>query len=427
MRRLWQLVRRFKTAQIQRFKRWLKHPFGAAIIFFIGAVVIGGVLLLVLSETHTTTTFRPETSYIAIVKHDGETQTVPTNEPTVRALLRKMKIAVGAHDRVEPSLNTPIAEDYFRINIYRAEPVTITDGTTTYTAYSAAGTPRSVVTEAGIPLYSEDQVTAQPAEDLVSEDSLGEHITIDRAIPVTLNIYGDELPIRTHASTVAMLLKARGVKLRPQDTVIPTGNTPIAAGLQVFVNSKGTQIETQTQSIPAPVQTVIDNTLTFGTTATRQQGTAGAEVLTYQVNVVNGKPVAQTLLQTVITVPPVPEIIAQGQAVTIPADKEAVMAQAGVAESDYKYVDYIASHEGGWCPTKIQGTTSCPGYMDPADVPSYGGYGIFQATPGSKMASAGSDWATNAVTQIRWATGYADARYGSWEGAYNHWIANHNW
>jgi hypothetical protein len=43
------------------------------------------------------------------------------------------------------------------------------------------------------------------------------------------------------------------------------------------------------------------------------------------------------------------------------------------------------------------------------------------------MASAGSDWATSAVTQIRWATGYAVARYGSWEGAYNHWTSHHNW
>jgi hypothetical protein len=270
-------------------------------------------------------------------------------------------------------------------------------------------------------------VSAQPAQDLVTEDSLGEHIVINRAIPVTLNIYGVELPLHTHTATVAQLLLDRGVKLRPKDTVIPDGDTPITPGLEIFVNRKGTQIVTQTQSIPAPVQVVTDNSLTFGTSAVRQQGSAGTEVMTYQVNTLNGKTTSQMLLQTVVTVQPVPEIDAQGQAVTIPADKEAVMAQAGIVSSDYKYVDYIASHEGGWCPTKIQGTTSCPGYMSPADVPAYGGYGIFQATPGIKMSSAGSDWATNAVTQIRWATGYADARYGSWEGAYNHWIADHNW
>lgn len=419
-------VKRFQRTHNQRLRRWHGHPLTLPIMLFAGAVLVGSALLLVLSKTHATATFHPDTSYIAIIRHDGQIQTVPTKEPTVGALLKKLHIAVGSRDRVEPSLATPIQQDYFRINVYRAIPVTVTDGTTIYTAYSAAGTPRSVATQAGITLYSEDEVTAQPAVNLVSEDSLGEEITINRATPVTLNVYGTELPLRTHAGTVAALLRDRGVKLRPQDTVIPAETTPITPSLQIFVNRKGTQIVTQTQSIPPPVQTVTDSSLSFGTTAIRQQGVPGAEVMTYQVNTVNGQVVSRTLLQSVVTVQPVAEVVAQGQAVTIPADKQAVMAQAGIDPNDYKYVDYIASHEGGWCPTKVQGSHACPGYA-PNPVPSYGGYGIFQATPGSKMASAGSDWATNAVTQIRWATGYADGRYGSWAGAYSHWVADHNW
>ena len=35
-----------------------------------------------------------------------------------------------------------------------------------------------------------------------------------------------------------------------------------------------------------------------------------------------------------------------------------------------------------------------------------GAYGIPQALPGSKMASAGPDWQTSAATQIRWGLGY---------------------
>lgn len=44
---------------------------------------------------------------------------------------------------------------------------------------------------------------------------------------------------------------------------------------------------------------------------------------------------------------------------------------------------------------------------------SSGAYGIPQALPGSKMASAGADWATNPDTQIRWGLGYIQGRYGS--------------
>jgi hypothetical protein len=42
-----------------------------------------------------------------------------------------------------------------------------------------------------------------------------------------------------------------------------------------------------------------------------------------------------------------------------------------------------------------------------------GAYGIPQALPGSKMASAGPNWQTDATTQIKWGLGYIKARYNS--------------
>lgn len=411
----------------QRFKRWREHPFGLPIAVFIVLFLLSGLLLGWLARNHKTATFHPNTSYIVIISHDNEKQTVPTDEPTIGDLMKKLNIHVGKLDRVEPGLDTKIVQDNLRVNIYRAMPVTITDGVTTTTSYSAAATPRSAVAQSGMLLYSEDEVSAAPAVNLVSQESLGEQITIIRSVPVNLIIYDTPLNTRTTARTVGEMLDNKHVKISPKDTVLPSRNTPITPGMQVNVVRNGTQIETQTQSIPAPQQTVTDASLSFGTTAVRQQGTPGTQVLTYQVNRQNGVVVSRTLLQTVVTVQPVPQIVAHGLAVSIPADKQTVMAQAGISPSDYAYVDYIASHEGGWCPTKIQGHHDCPGYMTAGDVPSYGGYGIFQATPGGKMASAGSDWVTSAVTQIRWATGYADGRYGSWGAAYNHWQTHHNW
>lgn len=51
---------------------------------------------------------------------------------------------------------------------------------------------------------------------------------------------------------------------------------------------------------------------------------------------------------------------------------------------------------------------------------SSGAYGIPQALPGSKMASAGADWATNPATQITWGLGYITGRYGTPCGAWGH-------
>jgi hypothetical protein len=56
-----------------------------------------------------------------------------------------------------------------------------------------------------------------------------------------------------------------------------------------------------------------------------------------------------------------------------------------------------------------------------------GAYGLPQALPGSKMASAGPDWASDPVTQLRWMMGYIDGpRYGTPCVALDHEYA-HDW
>ena len=55
-----------------------------------------------------------------------------------------------------------------------------------------------------------------------------------------------------------------------------------------------------------------------------------------------------------------------------------------------------------------------------ASNPSSGAYGIPQALPGSKMASAGADWASNPATQIKWGLGYIQSVYGSPCAAWDH-------
>ncbi len=80
----------------------------------------------------------------------------------------------------------------------------------------------------------------------------------------------------------------------------------------------------------------------------------------------------------------------------------------GWSSSEFGCLDELWSRESGWNPT--------------AANPS-GAYGIPQALPGSKMASAGSDWQTNPATQIRWGLGYIKDLYGSPCGAWNHELA----
>jgi Transglycosylase SLT domain len=53
-----------------------------------------------------------------------------------------------------------------------------------------------------------------------------------------------------------------------------------------------------------------------------------------------------------------------------------------------------------------------------------GAYGIPQALPASKMASAGADYLTNPKTQIIWGLGYIQGRYGNPCSAWSYWEAH---
>lgn len=87
------------------------------------------------------------------------------------------------------------------------------------------------------------------------------------------------------------------------------------------------------------------------------------------------------------------------------------MRAAGIPESAWAATNYIISHESGWSPQAVN--------------PSSGAYGLAQALPASKYQSAGSDWRTNPVTQLKWFKGYCDSRYGSIQGAYAYWQVHH--
>lgn len=411
---------RAKLAKVGKWQQFKNHPIAMPLALFTTLAVVSFAIFLALNGGQTK--FKPISSYVVIISHDHHEQTVPTKERTVGALLAKLNIKLNTGDVVEPSSATPINQDDFRINIYRAVPVEIINGAQVTYTFSAATTPRAIVQQAGIAVYPEDDVSSNMTSDIVAANSIDTQVVINPATPINLNIYGTPTVIRTHATTVGQLLAEKKIVLGNGDSVQPAASTVLTPNGQVFLIHSGTQIETLQQTIPMPTQTIYDNTLAFGTSAIRQQGTAGSEVVTYQINTQNGVAVSQTAIQTVVTQQAVTEIVVEG---TNLGGIKGDMALAGIAVSDYSYVDYIVSHESGWCLTKAQGEHSCPAVPDNAYTSN--GYGLCQATPGYKMVSAGADWATNPITQLEWCNGYAQSRYGSWYGAYEHWLAYSNW
>ena len=377
--------------------------------------IIGFVFFWIYSSKTITS---PIDSKIVIIKYDGHTVTVPTKISTVGDLLASLGIKINQGDVVAPSLTTQINQNDFRINVYRGRPVEVIDGVNRTFSYSAEVTPRAIATQVGVQVYPEDNVKVLPSTNFLSDGAIGSRIVVDPAIPVNLNIYGTPTVVRTHAKTVNEFAKQEKIKLAKGDSITPFGATPITANMAVFLIHKGTNITNVTQAIAMPVQSIQDNSLAYGTSSISQKGSPGVETITYLNNLENGKVVSRTVLQDIVTVQPVTEIVKQGTSLSgIKGD----MALAGISPSDYQYADYIISNESGWCPTKAQGEHYCPAVPDNAYTSA--GYGLCQATPGSKMSSAGSDWATNPITQLHWCSGYANRAYGGWYNAYIHWMS----
>jgi hypothetical protein len=81
----------------------------------------------------------------------------------------------------------------------------------------------------------------------------------------------------------------------------------------------------------------------------------------------------------------------------------ALLPKFGFSADQFSCLDSIYTSESGW--------------NTHADNPTSSAYGIPQALPGSKMSSAGPDWANNPATQIRWGLRYIKSKYGSPCGA----------
>jgi hypothetical protein len=104
----------------------------------------------------------------------------------------------------------------------------------------------------------------------------------------------------------------------------------------------------------------------------------------------------------------------QAQATSVPAVSPGsaqqialqMLGSYGWSSSQFTCLDSLWNEESGWNVT--------------ASNPSSGAYGIPQALPGSKMASAGPDWETDATTQITWGLDYIRSTYGSPCAAWDH-------
>lgn len=234
----------------------------------------------------------------------------------------------------------------------------------------------------------------------------------------------------TNFTDVKSVLDAGDITLEPHDVVTPSLTTKVSESTVITINRAGAKLENSDDPIAFNVVKKETAALPKGTEKVQSEGANGVMETAKIVTRAKGKIVSSNIFASYVKKAPKDKVILVGTGgssagigltasigTTVPAGEMQQWAHDwlisnGYSEADFTATVFIISHESGW---RVNA-------MNPS-----GAYGLPQALPGGKMASAGADWATNYQTQLRWFWNYCNGRYGSIQGAYNHWLSYHSY
>lgn len=281
-------------------------------------------------------------------------------------------------------------------------------------------------------------------------------------VKITLS-NGCEMNVVTSKTKVADILDEKHIILLPEEKATPDENTTIGANGEIVITEKTAQEEVaelvsneteatateeentnelsmemisqaynpitektivEVQSIP--FETVTKN-VANGASETKdqvlQEGKEGKKEVTYRVKYQNDVEIERTEISSVVLEEPVNKIVQvranqttsrssssrtyiSGSVAEYQAYARARCSAYGWSTADFNCLVALWNKESKWNPNAYNASS--------------GAYGIPQALPASKMATAGTDYRTNYKTQINWGLSYISSRYGSPSAAWSH-------
>lgn len=347
-----------------------------------------------------------------ITVHDrGQLFTFVTDKSTLREALKGASIVVDSHDAVEPGLDEQLVASDYQVNIYRARPVIVIDGASRQKIITPYQTAERIVKDAGISLYAEDTTVIARSTDIIS-DGAGLQLTIDRATPLTLDLYGKKTQIRTQAETVGDMLKEKNIELGNNGRTSLALDTAITSDMQVRVWREGKQTVTHDETVKYKVKQIQDADQPVGYKKVQTPGKNGKRTVTYEIEVKNGKEISRKEIASITLKNAVTQVEVVGTKpsylpYTGGGTKTEWLEASNIPQADWGYADYLVTRESGWNPNAVNASS--------------GACGLAQALPCSKVP--GNPY--NPIDSLNWMNSYVTGRYGGWENAYNFWIANH--
>ena len=260
-----------------------------------------------------------------------------------------------------------------------------------------------------------------------------------------------EIEVLTSKTKVSEILEENHIMLSSDEIVVPNIDEEIADSQEIIITKQGNEpiqvatineedtnnnvdeiaenysniveeIITVEETIPFETITKdVSNNSRTTTNKVVQPGKNGLREVTYRVKYKNNVEIERTEISSKIIKEPVNKIVeVQTRAVT---SRSSIRTITGSVSEYQEYAAQMCSAYG-WsqadfdCLVRLWNKES--GWNPNAYNSSSGAYGIPQALPGSKMASAGADYQTNYKTQINWGLSYIKARYGNPQNAWYH-------
>lgn len=255
---------------------------------------------------------------------------------------------------------------------------------------------------------------------------------------IKVAIDGAEVRTATSAATVRDALIEAGVILQEGDTLSAALDDEVTSGMRIGVGRASSDALTVTETVAFKTVEEEDDSLYEGERKVTQEGKAGETITTFQITLVDGAETERTVLAYAVLTEPKDEIVAIGtkEKPKVPSNVDMSTDETPVAAGDIaspaqaKAIAKPMVTAKGWDDSQYTCLVSLwtreSGWRVTAGNKSSGAYGIPQSLPGSKMASAGPNWRTDAATQITWGLNYIQNRYKTPCGAWDHFLRK-NW
>jgi len=272
---------------------------------------------------------RVELARPVIISADGQTALFRTHATMVEEALHEARVSLGPYDEVEvegefrPD-NRPAglgaglrlnfaATDPVRITVIRAVPFTLREDGRTATLYTTAPTVGEALRRAGLTLYLADGVEPE----LGNKMSAGLQVTVDRSVPVAVQVDGRTLRTRTHRERVDEVLADLNIVLTGQDYTVPALSASLQEGAVVQVVRVTERFLVRQDPIPFEVAWQPDPELEIDNQRLLQEGARGILQQRIRIRYEDGNEVSRTLENEYVAVPPTTKIMGYGTQIVV--------------------------------------------------------------------------------------------------------------